>query len=163
MSNDLISLCDTFFNNKNSFIGFKDFFNDLSKFDLSLTEKGIKDSFPPYNVYTKDINVADENEKQPIYIKHTFIEIACAGFRKEELSIKFDEDSSILTIEGDAKHKPDIEDVKYSYKGIATRLFQRQWKLSEKLKFVKATYEDGILKIEFEPIMKDKITSLPID
>lgn len=160
--NNLVSLFDDIFDNKNSFIGFNELFNDLSKFDLNLTERGIKDSFPPYNVYTKDVDVSGKDEPEML-LTHTFIEVACAGFRKEELSIEFDEDSSILTVEGNAKHKPDIEDVKYSYKGIATRLFQRQWKLSGKLKFVKASYEDGILKMEFEPRMEDKVTSLPIE
>ena len=157
--NNLVSLFDDIFDNKNSFIGFNELFNDLSKFDLNLTERGIKDSFPPYNVYIKDV----DDERNKITVQHTFLEVAYARFRKEELSIKFDEDSSILTVEGNAKHKPDIEDVKYSYKGIATRLFQHQWKLSGKLKFVKASYEDGILKIEFEPRMEDKVTSLPIE
>lgn len=149
MSNDLISICDSFFNNKNSFIGFNDFFDDLAKFDLKLTEKGIKDSFPPYNIYTYD--VANGEGESDV---HTYIEIACAGFKKDELKITFD--NSILKVEGSIdRNIPDK--MKYQYKGIATRMFRREWKLSNKLEFVKASFEDGILTIEF----KQKVEKAP--
>lgn len=99
MTNNLMSIYDNFFNNKNSFVGFNDFFKDLNMFDLMLDERGIKDSFPAYNVYTKAINVAAENE-DPILIDHTFIEVACAGYGKDNLKLNYDEDFHILTIEG---------------------------------------------------------------
>lgn len=163
MTNNLMSIYDNFFNNKNSFVGFNDFFKDLNMFDLMLDERGIKDSFPAYNVYTKAINVAAENE-DPILIDHTFIEVACAGYGKDNLKLNYDEDFHILTIEGN-KVANDSKEQNYNYKGIATRSFKRMWKLNEKLKFVKAKYEDGILTIEFEPEIKAKneIKSLPIE
>mgnify|MGYP000221663056 CR=1 FL=1 len=163
MTNNLMSIYDNFFNNKNSFVGFNDFFKDLNMFDLMLDERGIKDSFPAYNVYTKAINVAAENE-DPILIDHTFIEVACAGYGKDNLELNYDEDFHILTIEGN-KVANDSKEQNYNYKGIATRSFKRMWKLNEKLKFVKAKYEDGILTIEFEPEIKatSEIKSLPIE
>ena len=88
MTNNLMSIYDNFFNNKNSFVGFNDFFKDLNMFDLMLDERGIKDSFPAYNVYTKAINVAAENE-DPILIDHTFIEVACAGYGKDNLKLNY--------------------------------------------------------------------------
>lgn len=157
MSNDLMSFCNSFFNNKNSFIGFNDFFDDLAKFDLKLTEKGIKDSFPPYNIYTYE--TASSEEESDI---HTFIEIACAGFKKDELKITFD--NSVLKVEGNVN--TDVsEKKKYQYKGIATRMFRREWKLSNKLEFVKASYEDGILTIEFRQKVEEvpETQFLPID
>lgn len=163
MANDLMSIYDNFFDNKHSFIGFDDFFKDLSIFDMNLTEKGIKDSYPPYNVSTRLVNVAAETEKEPINEEHTFIEIACAGFKKNELRISF-EDESILTVKGQSQ-KRESTDTKYHYKGIGTRMFERQWKLSNKLEFVKASYVDGILTIEFKP-KYDKCNSfetLPIE
>nr|DAV04573.1 MAG TPA: hypothetical protein [Caudoviricetes sp.] len=163
MSNELVSVVDKFLNNKNSFIGFDDFFKDLATFDYSLSEKGIKDSFPPYNIYTKDVNVAAKGEKE-MTVPHTFIEVACAGYKKEDLSITYTEDDSILTLECNSSDKSENNKHNYSYKGIAKRYVQRQWKLAKNLKFVQADYTDGILKIEFEPKMASKveIKSLPI-
>ena len=157
MSNSLMSLCDSFFNNKNSFIGFNDFFDDLARFDLKLTENGIKDSFPPYNIYTYETSSSEEESDI-----HTFIEIACAGFKKDELKITFD--NSILKVEGNVSRE-NSDRMKYQYKGIATRMFRREWKLSDKLEFVKASYEDGILTIEFKYKVEEvpETQFLPID
>ena len=64
MTNDLMSVFDIF-NNKHNFIGFTDFFDDLYNFD----KKFKNNSFPPYNIFTKEVNVCNNNDKAPIKSK----------------------------------------------------------------------------------------------
>jgi HSP20 family molecular chaperone IbpA len=151
--------------NINSFIGFDDLFDELVRFDHHITED-VNTKYPPYNIYTQLVNVAAEGEGE-ITQKHTFIEVACAGFSKDELTASFDDEFHTLTVASktaestkSAKTDDDYEDKdantskyskQYSHKGIGSRSFAYTWKLEKDLEFVKATYVNGILTIELRP------------
>lgn len=98
-----------------------------------------KSGFPHTNVYV--------NEEE----RKLFFDIAVAGYQKEDIDISIKE--SVLTIKYDKfGEKQNEENIHYIEHGIAERNWQRKWTLSPQVvaNSAKATFEDGILKIEFD-------------
>ena len=89
-----------------------------------------QESYPPYN-----IREIDEDTR--------VLELATAGFSKDEITIKIEDD--IVTISGE-KEKSE-EDAKYIHKGIATRKFSKSVTLWEYWEVDSADYNDGILYV----------------
>jgi molecular chaperone IbpA len=89
-----------------------------------------QDSYPPFN-----IREIDEDTR--------VLELATAGFAKDEISIKIEDD--VVTISGE-KAKQD-EEPKYLHKGIATRKFAKTITLWEYWEVDSADYKDGILNV----------------
>ena len=104
-------------------IGFDRLFDDMERISNHST------NFPPYNV----IKSSDDS-----YL----IELAVAGFNKEELSIEFKD--SILTVKGDNTTRQELE---FVHKGISERNFVRTFKLAEYVEVSSAKLEDGILRV----------------
>lgn len=158
MSNNIVNVFDDFFNNNNRFVGFNDFFNmDLSK---GLENKG----FPPYNIYTRLIDQSSSEEIDPIFIKHTIFEIACAGYGKENLKVSFNKKTHELRVVGEMPIR-DVsknEDFRWVHKGIAERNFTLSWQLQPNLVFEKMSFEDGILTIDFSETKMDDVEFLTI-
>lgn len=103
-------------------------------------------NYPPHNV-----------------IKHSdteyMIELAIAGFSKEEISIEADHNG--ITVRGE---RSEIEDEKeYLHKGIATRNFVVQFPLTEFLEVRGAEIKDGMLKIAIEYIVPDTLKPRQIE
>ena len=130
MGNELVSVFDDFFGKNNRLVGFNNLFEELST-DFKST------NFPPYSIY-QDV---DENNK------HTYIDVATAGFKKNELKVSFDERRHCVEVSGEKMNKNIF---KYDWKGIANRNFSIKWKMNPSLEFEKCSYEDGILHIEFK-------------
>lgn len=87
-------------------------------------------AYPPYNI--KEIEEGKSYE----------IEMAVAGFKKDDIEITLEDGS--LKIEGGSKEsKSDT----YVHKGIAARTFVQTFALAEYVEVEKATLEDGILTI----------------
>jgi molecular chaperone IbpA len=110
-----------------------------------------KTNFPPYNI--RKITSHSSNG--------TILEMACAGFKKSDISISVEDD--ILTITGSIS--PGTEkDIEYIYKGIAERGFKRQF-IMQGVKVASATLEDGLLKVKLEklPVAGSKRVEIPID
>ena len=91
-----------------------------------------KSTYPPYNI----IQVDDEEN----YI----IEIAAAGFTKEDIDIVYKENQ--LTVTG----KKDTDSADYTHKGIAARDFEQNFALADYVKVISASMKDGILSICLE-------------
>ena len=89
-----------------------------------------QESYPPYN-----IREIDEDTRT--------LELATAGFSKDEISIKIEDD--IVTISGEKKAS--AEETKYIHKGIATRKFSKSVTLWEYWEVNSADYNDGILYV----------------
>lgn len=89
-----------------------------------------QESYPPYN-----IREIDEDTRT--------LELATAGFSKDEISIKIEDD--IVTISGEKKASE--EETKYIHKGIATRKFSKSVTLWEYWEVNSADYNDGILYV----------------
>lgn len=154
MENELVSLFDDFFGKNNRLVGFDDYFKDLTVDYKSTT-------FPPYNIYKDNVTVTVNGEEVPE--EHTFIDVATAGFKKNELSVSFDERRHTVEIAGEKINK-DV--YKYSYRGIANRNFSLKWKMQPNLEFVKCSYNDGILHVEFKAHIDEEqpeVKKLPID
>ena len=96
--------------------------------------------YPPY-----DIVKAGED-------KYT-IELAVAGFKKDELSLEVKD--QYLTIKGDSNKRHSNEE--YLHKNIARRSFQRRFTLADNIEVTDAKFEDGVLEINlFHNIPEDQ-------
>jgi molecular chaperone IbpA len=104
-------------------IGFDKIFEDMEKLS------NIHTNFPPYNI----IKLNDDEFE---------IELAVAGFTKEEINIQFKD--SILTIAGEKDTRADVE---FSHKGISERNFMKSWTLGDYVKVGDAKMKDGLLII----------------
>lgn len=112
-----------------SSIGF-DRFNDLFESLIEGTEDRF-DSYPPYNIE----KVGDDQYR---------IVMALAGFTSDDLSITAEGDS--LQVSGRVGEKAD-EGRTYLHRGIATRAFQRSFRLADHIKVTGADMRDGLLTI----------------
>lgn len=101
----------------------------LTKIDESQT------SYPPYN-----IEKTSENSYQ--------ITMAVAGFSQDDLNIVQERDS--LTIRGEITARDEEKNREYLHKGIATRSFERKFKLADHVRVVDAALEHGLLSIALE-------------
>jgi molecular chaperone IbpA len=110
-------------------VGF-DRFNDLFESLIQGTEERF-DTYPPYN-----IEKIGEDEYR--------IVMAVAGFSLNDLSITAEGES--LLVHGQIDEKPQ-EDVTYLHRGIASRAFQRSFRLADHIKVVGAEMQDGLLTI----------------
>lgn len=119
-------------------IGFDEMFETLK------TMSGQKSSFPPYNVMKNGDDYT--------------IEMALAGFRKEEVEVVVEDRT--LIIRSDIDDQNDIpEEGKYGqviHHGIAQRNFTTRFALGEYVEVVDATMSDGILTIELETHIPDE-------
>ena len=96
-------------------------------------------NYPPYNI----VKVDDDNYH---------IEIAVAGFTRDELDVELKE--GVLSIKG---KKGDKEtDGSYLHRGISARHFCRTFTLSDTIVVRGADYEDGILTIELENVIPEE-------
>ena len=106
----------------------------------------VNSNYPPYNIVQKD--------------NTTFIEIALAGYSKENLSIVVED--GVLSIE--AKGLPDSGDGRtHIHKGIATRKFKRDFKLGEYVKVESADFDNGLLTVTLQEIIPEEKKPKVID
>ena len=108
---------------RNAFLGFDDFFNHFA---------AIERPYPPFNV-----------KKGKVENNHT-IEMALAGFKKEDIKIEVKD--NVLSIEGEQDEA--LSD--YVHKGISTRNFKRVFSLSKYMEVTSADMKDGVLQIEIQ-------------
>jgi molecular chaperone IbpA len=90
------------------------------------------DGYPPYNIE----KIGEDNYR---------ITMAVAGFGEDDLDVTVKENS--LTIKG-KKADADQDKVKYLYRGIATRTFERRFELADHIKVSGAKLENGLLSLE---------------
>ena len=116
-------------------LGFERFFDDI---DSLLHDKSIQtQSYPPHNI----IKVNDDN-----YV----VELAVAGFSKDEIEIKSVDNK--LIVKGEKKKDADI---KYLHKGIGTRSFTKTLHIADTIKIRAAAFKDGILSVGLENVIPD--------
>ena len=95
-----------------------------------------QNNYPPYNVIKED---------EDTYI----VEIALAGFDKEDLDVTVDQDT--LIVKGEQEKK----ETEYTHKGIANRSFTRSFALGEYMEVTKAEFENGMLSVTVERIVPE--------
>lgn len=97
-------------------------------------------NYPPHNI-------VKYNET------HYGIEVAVAGFSREEISVEVDQDQ--LTITG--KKISEIDSKEYLHRGLAARDFEQTYTLAEYMTVRGAEVKDGMLKIEIERVVPDAL------
>ena len=107
-------------------------FDHLASLLDSITSlDGEAGSYPPYN-----IERLAENEYR--------ITMAVAGFGEDDINVELKE--SALTVRGEKK--TDTEDAKFLHRGIATRTFERRFRLADYVEVRGADLENGLLHID---------------
>lgn len=125
-------------------VGF-DRFNDI--FESLAAGDEVSNSYPPYNI---------EKHGED----HYGITMAVAGFTDKDLNIVVQSDR--VTVFG-RKERSD-EGVEYLYNGIASRPFERTFRLADYMKITGAEMKDGLLRIELirEVPEEQKPRTIPI-
>ena len=128
-----------FFNDQ-FFLGFQD---QLSRWQQLPSRAA---TFPPYNLIQ-----VDENNYR--------IELAVAGYKKEELTITVEKDTlTIKTVDSQNQDEP----LAVLHKGIASRSFTQQFVLGEWMGVKGATIADGILTVEIEKQVPEELKPITI-
>lgn len=112
-------------------VGF-DRFNDLFENLLSQGEDRFE-AYPPYNI---------EKQGDDAYR----ITLALAGFAEKDLDIMVENDR--LTIRGRREETEEKETANYLHRGIATRSFERSFRLADHIKVKGAELKDGLLTVD---------------
>jgi molecular chaperone IbpA len=123
---------------KNFWIGFDDLFNRMDSFEYT--------SFPPYNIKKIDA----ENYE---------IEMAVAGFSKDDIEVKYAENT--LTIKAKKKEKQDTD--KLIYKGISEKNFTKSFSLADDFVVEDAGLQDGLLCVKLKKIIPEEKKEKIID
>jgi molecular chaperone IbpA len=124
----------TFAYPRSAFLGFDHIFDELQKIRAHAN-----DGYPPHNV----IKTGD---------KTYTVELAVAGFTREDLSIELKD--HVLTIKGErAQRRPEEQ---YVHRGLSTRKFVKSYRLSEYTEVVGADLKDGILTVDLEVIVPEE-------
>jgi molecular chaperone IbpA len=116
------------------FVGFDEQFNRLAKLHDDVA-KNIP-NYPPYNIKKTGENTYT-------------IELAVAGFARQDIEIEFAEDK--LIVKGNTSE--DATD--YIFKGIAARNFTRTFALNDQIEIKDAELFNGMLKIALERIIPE--------
>ena len=125
-----------------SFVGFDRIWNEL---DTALTNSVDNTNvFPRHNI----IKQSDE---------HFLIELALAGYSKEDLKVELED--GLLVISGE---KLD-DDVEYLHKGISTKKFRRTFRLNENVEVKDAKFTNGLLTIHLEHNVPEEKQPLQIE
>ena len=98
--------------------------------------------YPPYN-----IEASGEDQYR--------ISMAVAGFSESELDIVTEQNT--LTVSGQKAAEDEQEDREFLYRGIATRSFERRFQLADHVRVVSARLENGLLHIELQRELPEKM------
>ena len=118
---------------RSSFVGF-----DHLLAELDHVARHANDSYPPHNILR-----TGETE----YL----IELAVAGFSREELSIEVKDRTLTVMGEHIAKGR------EYIHRGISTKKFKRTFRLSEHVNVNGADFQDGVLAIGLKYVVPESM------
>jgi molecular chaperone IbpA len=121
----------------NSTLGFDRFFSEVEKMLESDVNKTVTSNFPPHNIIKVDES-------------HYVVELAVAGFSKEDIDITLQEGN--LIVKG---NKQDKTDVTYLHRGIGTRSFTKTLTLADTIEVRGAEFVDGILRVALENVIPE--------
>jgi len=113
---------------RSHFIGFDHVWSEIERLS-DMTDNKL---YPPHNVVKHDDS-------------HYSIELAVAGYKKENLSIEVKD--GILVITGDNKPAGEKE---YLHRGISSKKFTRTFRLSEHVVVDGADFKNGLLVIDLK-------------
>ena len=119
-------------------VGFDRYFNNANH---------ANGNYPPHNIVKYDDT-------------HYGIEVAVAGFSKDEITVEVDQDQ--LTVKGCKLNQADIR-FEYLHRGLAARDFDQTFTLAEYMEVKGAEVKDGMLVIEIERIIPDALKPRKIE
>jgi len=100
--------------------------------------------FPKYNIYN-----LGENKK--------ILEIALAGYSKEQLSVEIDNGCLVVTGNHSELNSLGSEIKDYIHKGISRKNFQTQFALDKNIEVKDVVFESGMLTITLEKITPEEL------
>lgn len=106
-------------------------------------------NYPPHNIVK--------------YSEDTYaIEVAVAGFQKEEVTVEVDQDQ--LTIRG-VKNRPNEStgQIEYLHRGLAARDFEQTFTLAEYMIVRGAKVENGMLQIDIQRVVPEALKPRQIE
>lgn len=108
----------------------------------------LSSNYPPHNVVKTDDT-------------HYQIEIAVAGFKKEEINVEIEQD--MLTVRGESETSTESSSRQYLHRGLSSRSFVRSWQLAEHMIVNGAEIKDGVLTISLEYVIPEEKKARVID
>lgn len=105
-------------------------------------------NYPPYNI------IADDDER-------FVIEIACAGFAKDEFNVHLLPEGNKLIVQGVQDRGEDKR--KFLHKGIGARNFTHSFALANDVEVVGSVYYDGILEITLRRVVPEEMKPRQIE
>jgi molecular chaperone IbpA len=118
---------------RSHFIGFDHVWNEIER----LSDMADNKLYPPHNVVKHDETSFS-------------VELALAGYKKEELTIEVKD--GILIVKGENEG----QDREYLHKGISTKKFTRTFRLSEHVVVDGADFTDGLLVIDLKVVLPEE-------
>lgn len=118
------------------FVGFEDLFGDIDNF-LENSRNWMK-AFPMYDVVKSEDG--------------TSIQLAVAGYTKEDITVTFNKSNRLLTISGSKQKEVSGEKV---FSSLAARNFMRSFTLHNSVEVEGAKVEHGMLTIKLRAIKED--------
>jgi molecular chaperone IbpA len=104
-------------------------------------------NYPPHNI----VKYSDDTYG---------IEVAVAGFTKEEVTVEVDQDQ--LTIRG-VKNRHNESEIEYLHRGLAARDFEQVFTLAEYMEVRGAKVADGMLHIDIQRLVPDALKPRQIE
>lgn len=117
-------------------IGFDQLFDNVER----RFANQVQNNYPPYNVIKHDDNTFE-------------IEIAVAGFDKEDITVEVNQDQLIIR----GKKTPVETEVQYMHRGLAARDFERAWTLADHMEVGDAELTNGILCVKLTRIIPEAL------
>ena len=120
-------------------VGFDRYFNNQFA--------NVNGNYPPHNI----VKYSDDTYA---------IEVAVAGFTKEEISVEVDQDQ--LTIRG-VMNRPNKGEIEYLHRGLAARDFEQTYTLAEYMIVRGAKVDNGMLQIDIQRVVPDALKPRQIE
>ena len=125
--------------NTRTIIGFENLVNEL----LKETNQPKSINYPPYNLY----------EGKDKYV----IEMAVAGFSKDELDIEVADGKLIVSGESGERKNEDTEEwIDIKHAGLAFRSFKRVFTINENIQIGPVKLKDGVLTITLDVVIPEE-------
>lgn len=120
----------------------------LVGFDRYFNSQTSNTNYPPHNI----VKYSDDTYA---------IEVAVAGFTKEEISVSIDQDQ--LTIRGVMNRPNTNNSVEYLHRGLAARDFEQTYTLAEYMIVKGAKVDNGMLQIDLQRIVPEALKPRQIE
>jgi molecular chaperone IbpA len=110
------------------------------------------------HIFNQHLQPANSNYPPHNIVKYSdseyAIEVAVAGFSKEEITVEVDQDQ--LVVRGIQSTKDD-NTKEYLHKGLASRDFEQNYTLAEYMEVKDAEVKDGMLIVKIERIVPEAL------